>query len=207
MTTKPVILTRTKILAFGLALYAAGLFTPIYQIAETVWGKEGAAQIFDWILYSKEAQEQIEATPPSQNPESPYNPANQAPKPEPVIDAIDITKITQHGRNRVDYSRMIVHPLLKSASVRGSNIQYNNDLPSNWWASSTDHMKFVRMHIVWQDGAGYYGGHFDWCRPGQKDKTLHNTKNGYMGKNSNGPFWFFMVSNDGKHRTNIVRVN
>ena len=65
MTLKPTWLTRAKILAFGLALYTAGLFTPIYQTAERSFGVEETAELFRWILAAKDEVE---------NPTKPVDP-------------------------------------------------------------------------------------------------------------------------------------
>lgn len=198
-TPKPRWLTRTKILAFGMALVAAGYFVPIYQIAESVFGKQETAELFAWLMSAKEKQEAIDA-----------GVTNEVPvvEPDPVVvrDAIDIARVNQHGKNRVDYSRMEVHPLLDFARVEGSNLRFNNRIPSSWWADQSNHLKFPRLHIAWADGGGYYGGHFDWLRSGQQLKTLNNTVNGYMGRRATGTLYFWIVSNDGKHRTNIIEV-
>lgn len=203
MTSKPTWLTRPRILAFGLALVAAGLFQPIYQVAEQTFGKEQTAELFRWILAAKEETEAGTNAPPV----NPTPVQDSTVKDSLTVDAIDLRRVNQHGKNRVDYSRMQTVDLLRFADIDDRNhVRYNNDLPSSWWRGSSP-TQLVRMHVFWPDGGGYYGGHFDWCRQGQTYKTLDNIPKGYLGRvpPRGSPMYFVLISNDGRYRTQVVQ--
>ena len=207
MTAKPVILTRTKILAFGLALYTAGLFTPIYQIAETVWGKEGAAQIFDWLLYAKETQEQVES-----NPQPPINEDQTDTSPPQSVDAIDITGSTLFGPHKnKDPSKAKISDTLTSVRIRGDGIVM--DYKTSGWPNNDSGVGANidgRVYVYWQQGGKLVGGHFDWKRPNTKDREFKNIRNGYLDGNQppkGATLWFVLMTNKADRRTNVVKAD
>jgi hypothetical protein len=202
MSKAPTWLDRKTKLRIGLQLIADKLFQPVYQSVEKVVGTAKADELLAWAMSEKAKQENAEANPPKP-------PIEKPPATEPAtIDAIDLSRVTQASKNRVDYNKAQVVNILRFADVDDkAHVRFNNDAPGSWWASSTDHMKFVRLQTFWPDGAGYYGGHIDWVRQGQTYKTLNNIPKNYLGKQppKGSPMYFMLVSNDGKWRSNIVQ--
>jgi hypothetical protein len=202
MSKAPAWLDRKTKLRIGLQLIADNLFQPVYQSVEKVVGTAKADELLAWAMSEKAKQEDAEANPPTV-PNKPAEPPEVA-----IVDAIDITKVTQANKNRVDYNKAQVVNILRFADLDDKvHVRFNNDAPSSWWASTTDHMKFVRLQTFWPDGSGYFGGHIDWVRPGQSYKTLNNIGKNYLGKQPprGSPMYFMLVSNDGKWRSNIVK--
>lgn len=203
MTLKPAWLTRPKILAFGLALVAAGLFTPIYQTAEEVWGVDKTAELFKWILSAKDEVEN-----PKQPPVSPPVVEDSTIKDSLTVDELDISKgvvqvCSNTGNNLRGLESIPALHTMTSARVEGSNVRVAYNVPSSYWASSTEATKFARGFVFWKEGDTIYASHYDWFRPGQTVKTLGNLYNGYVTRRPVGTLYFALISNDAKARTNI----
>jgi hypothetical protein len=200
MTLKPKWLTRPKILAFGLALVAAGYFAPIYKIAEQTFGVAETTELFKWILAAKEETEASTNAPPViVTPDAPQ------PTQPAIVDDLDISNVKQVGSNN-GLPRLTSIPALhtiNSARVEGSNVRLSYNVPSSYWSSQSDHMKFARGWVFWQDGGQVYGAHYDWYRPGQTVKTLGNLYNGYVTRRPVGRLYFALIANDQSARTNV----
>ena len=210
MTTKPAILTRSSILKFGLLLISSGLFAPIYRDAETVWGKTGAAQILDWILYAKDQQEQVEANP---TPTNPPVVTNTAPVP-PVVangDELDMSGATLLGTHKnKNPSKARLTDTLRSVKIRGDGIVM--DYSTSGWPNNDSGIGpniDGRVYIFWESGGRLVGGHFDWKRPGTKDRTFENIRKGYLDGQQppkGATLWVVLMTNKADRRTNVVKV-
>lgn len=205
MTAKPASLSRSKILAFGLALVAAGLFTPIYQTAESVFGVEETKSIFAWILSAKEAQEAVESNTnappvvvPPVVPDQPEQPA--------LVDDLDISnaiEVCSNSANNVGAQRAKITHAIDSIRWDGNYIYFKNTMPQSWRnRSKAKEQGFMRNYAAWQEGGQVYMGHFDWSDKHTKKETK-NISNGYLTRRPVGKVYFFIVSNDGRERTNV----
>jgi len=199
MTTKPPSLSRTKILAFGLALYAAGLFTPIYQIAESVWGKEETAQIFSWILSAKEKQEAVEA-----NQQPP--PVVVTPEPPVVVnDSEAFFRSLKWLRTDVNGANAKVTKQLKSVRVVSRDRMTMDAEPLNGWANRGDLYGVIAMAV--NRGGRWEGGKFDQVRISTKDRDFKNIC-GYLAvcPQSGEAVRFWLISYDGRQASNYLET-
>jgi hypothetical protein len=200
VTAKPDI-DRSDILRFGLALVAKGLFDPIYQTAEGVWGKDKTAELFAWVLSAKQKQEEVEANPPPLGNDEPIN------IPPVVADDLDISNVVEASSgNIITEQRIPITHELKSARIQGGNEVIQNDLPSSYWSDRSNHMKFCRCYCYWRGTDGrVYGGHFDWLRPGQSFKTISNVTVSYfrIKPQAGARLYFSFVANNQSGRTQV----
>lgn len=198
MSQKPTWLNRSVILAIGVALIAAGHFTPVYQTVEKTIGVEWTKELFAWIISEKEEQEKVESgeTPIVVNP-----PDEQAPA--------DILANASWGpKKEGNPAKARIVCTLKSAIISGGQVRITDDRPS--WPRkfvSGDEVEAVIYIGVQVDGQ-WRVSKFEWLRPGQRSKTLHNIATGYTGLpiGKGSQVLFVIASVDGRERSTASPV-
>lgn len=129
-------------------------------------------------------------------------------QPEPLQDAIDVSRARWASRNSFDLSRApAVIPMASAALIDGgSKVRVAYDGPGGWWNSNTDALKFARGLVAWESGGQVYVAHYDWFRPGQTVKVTGNIGNGYV--NPAPPrgtaLYFAIASNNKNERTTFA---
>ncbi len=119
---------------------------------------------------------------------------------------IDITKVSQLNKNRVDYSRMVMEDRLDFGNLDGKFARFRFDLPGYFWGGGPMG-GLARVHIFWLEGDVVYGGHFEWMRVGgQTTKEIKNIVDNYMGRvpPNGATVYFCIISSDAKRRTDVV---
>lgn len=138
-------------------------------------------------------------------------PAPTNPPPDQVNgprDAIAISAWQSLGPHKLDPRKMTISRELKSARNQGDTVRLSFD-PLGWKSKSGGNGKSVdgAVVIVWQDGDGYTGGHFDWHGVGQTVKTQGNIPAGYLDHKEpprGAPVWYFLCDLSYRERTNIM---
>jgi hypothetical protein len=99
---------------------------------------------------------------------------------------------------------------LSSASVSGGKINFSYDFNNSWPLSDDGGAQAVACMFMKQGDGSWYGGKFDWIRPGgQSTKLTENIDTGYGAFGQQRPsagqeVAFVWVSVDGKHRSNAA---
>lgn len=131
--------------------------------------------------------------------------------PDNSLDQLDVRKAILLGTHaRVNPSVAQTTRLLTKSDIDGGKVLL--DYESLGWPDNDSGVGSdidSRVYIFWKEGEQVYGGHFEWKRPGQKEKTLDNVFEGYLGRKPapGSEVWFCLVKNDGTERTNVLKSN
>jgi hypothetical protein len=133
-------------------------------------------------------------------------------KPEPTKpngDAIPVADIAWLGAN---YGAAPITAKLNGATMDANWLHLANSAPSTW-PTSVDRRTGKTLQAIaclfYERGNAIVGGKYEYCKPNDKDRSLHNLKTGYQGHtmpHSGAKVWAALVSLDGQQRTNIVEV-
>jgi hypothetical protein len=203
MSKAPEWFDRKTKLRIGMQLIADGLFQPVYQSVEKVIGTEKADELLAWAMSEKAKQEDAEANPPEVT--------NNAPtvKESLTVGEIDILANASWGPKKEGKPEAAkITTKLSGVSISGGQVRFSHS--RNWPVKMLNGTTAVNavIYIGVQDGATWRVSKFDWLRPGQSSKTLHNISTGYTGLaiGKGSKVVFVVTSTDGKERSNASQV-
>ena len=191
---KPATLTRPKILQFGLALVAKGMFDPIYKTAEEVFGVDQTSEIFKWILSAKDAVE----NPPAVNPTPPAAPDTI------TADILSGAIWGPKKEGKPETAKIVC--TMTDVRLQAPGIRWKDDKPSRWPIKLVGKDKtrcIAVLYVAVQRNGKWQVSKFDWLRePDQEEKNLHNIQKNYEGLSirSGERVCFVIASTDGKER-------
>jgi len=158
----------------------------------------------------------IATNPPAASPEpapapAPEIPLGPDPDPNASLDAISIAGAKLLGVHKnVDPAKARITDVLVSVTVNPGGIIL--DYQTNGWPDNDSGVGDNidgRVYIYWFEGQEQTGGHFEWKRPGQTERSFSNILNGYLeGKKPprGADLYFVLASNKGDRRTNVVKA-